>query len=296
MKTALITGAYRGLGYEVARQLSERGWTVIVTARRNDRGSAAAAKLKNALFLELDITDDSSVARAAKEVSMLDVLVDNAGIIVQGDQDVLSIRPEVVARTIATNALGALRVSQAFVPHLLKSPGGRIVNVSSGAGQLSDMGTWSPAYAISKTTLNAITCQLAAALKDKGITVNSVCPGWCRTEMGGANAPRSVEEGAAGIVWLVAEPRRRGRACSGGTRKSSRGECLKGAAETALFGKTHFNTCSDLDLWERNGAAGRLGRCRRPLHGGVEFPITRRTLAPLAPCARSGLRATRRGP
>jgi NAD(P)-dependent dehydrogenase (short-subunit alcohol dehydrogenase family) len=205
MKTALITGAYRGLGYEVARQLSERGWTVIVTARRNDRGSAAAAKLKNASFLELDITDDSSVARAAKEVSMLDVLVNNAGIIVQGDQDVLTIRPEVVARTIATNALGALRVSQAFVPHLLKSPGGRIVNVSSGAGQLSDMGTWSPAYAISKTTLNAITCQLAAALKDKGITVNSVCPGWCRTEMGGANAPRSVEEGAAGIVWLVAD-------------------------------------------------------------------------------------------
>jgi len=99
MKTALITGADRGLGYEVARQLSERGWNVIVTARRKDRGSAAA-KLKNALFLELDITDDSSVAR-----------------------------------TIATNALGALRVPQAFVPHLLKSPGGRIVNVSSGAGQ-----------------------------------------------------------------------------------------------------------------------------------------------------------------
>ena len=101
--------------------------------------------------------------------------------------------------------LGALRVSQAFVPRLLKSPAGRIVNVSSGAGQLSDMGTWSPAYAASKTTLNAITCLLAAALKDKGIAVNSVCPGWCRTEMGGANAPRSVEEGAAGIVWLAAD-------------------------------------------------------------------------------------------
>ena len=205
MKTALITGANRGLGYEVARQLSERGWNVIVTARRKDGGSAAAAKLKNALFLELNITDDSSVARAAKGVSMLDVLVNNAGIIVQGDQAVLTIRPEVVARTIATNALGALRVSQALVPHLLKSPGGRIVNVSSGAGQLSDMGTWSPAYAISKTALNAVTCQLAAALKDKGIAVNSVCPGWCRTQMGGPNAPRSVEEGAAGIAWLVAD-------------------------------------------------------------------------------------------
>ena len=88
---------------------------------------------------------------------------------------------------------------------LLKSSAGRIVNVSSGAGQLSDMGTWSPAYAASKTTLNAITCLLAAALKDKGIAVNSVCPGWCRTEMGGPNAPRSVEEGAAGIVWLAAD-------------------------------------------------------------------------------------------
>jgi NAD(P)-dependent dehydrogenase (short-subunit alcohol dehydrogenase family) len=205
MKTALITGAYRGLGYEVARQLSGRGWKVIVTARRRDQGSAAAAKLRDASFLELDITDDASVACAAKEVSALDVLINNAGIIMEGDQDILTIRPEVVARTIATNALGALRVSQAFVPRLLKSPAGRIVNVSSGTGQLSDMGTWSPAYAISKTALNAITCGLAAALKDKGVAVNSVCPGWCRTEMGGPTAPRSAEEGAAGIVWLAAD-------------------------------------------------------------------------------------------
>jgi NAD(P)-dependent dehydrogenase (short-subunit alcohol dehydrogenase family) len=205
MKTALITGAYRGLGYEVARQLSQRAWKVIVTARRKDQGSAAAAKLRNASFLELDITDDASVARAANEVPALEVLINNAGIIAEGEQDILAVRPDVVARTIATNALGALRVAQAFVPHLLKSPAGRIVNVSSGAGQLSDIATWSPAYAISKTTLNAITCQLAAALKDKGIAVNSVCPGWCRTEMGGPTAPRSVEEGAAGIVWLAAD-------------------------------------------------------------------------------------------
>jgi NAD(P)-dependent dehydrogenase (short-subunit alcohol dehydrogenase family) len=204
MKTALITGAYRGLGYEVARQLSERGWIVILTARRPDQGSAAA-KLKNASFLELDVTDDASAAQAAKGVSELDVLINNAAIIADGDQDILTIKPEVLARTIVTNALGALRVSQAFVPRLVKSSAGRIVNVSSGAGQLSDMGTWSPAYAASKTTLNAITCLLSAALKDKGIAVNSVCPGWCRTEMGGPNAPRSVEEGAAGIVWLAAD-------------------------------------------------------------------------------------------
>jgi NAD(P)-dependent dehydrogenase (short-subunit alcohol dehydrogenase family) len=203
MKTVLITGAYRGLGYEVARRLSERGWNVILTARRKNEGTAAAAKLKNGSFLELDITADDSVARIAKEVPKLDVLINNAAIIAEGDQDILTISPELVARTIATNALGALRVSQALAPHL-KRGAGRIINVSSGAGQLSDMGTWSPAYSLSKTTLNGITCMLAAALKEKGISVNSVCPGWCRTEMGGPTAPRSVEDGAAGIVWLAA--------------------------------------------------------------------------------------------
>ncbi len=205
MKTVLITGAYRGLGFEVARQLSHRGWEVFLTARRKDQGAAAAAKLRNATFLELDITSDSSVRRVAKKVPKLDVLINNAAIIAEGDQDILTVQPEVLARTIETNALGALRVAQAFVPHLLKSSAGRIVNISSGAGQLSDMGTWSPAYSASKTALNAITCLLAAALKERRVAVNSVCPGWCRTEMGGSNAPRSAEEGAAGIVWLAAD-------------------------------------------------------------------------------------------
>src|SRR6267142_4090994 len=205
MKTVLITGAYRGLGFETARQLSERGWKVILTARRREQGAAAVAKLKNSTFLELDINDAASVANAARKVSELDILINNAAIIAEGDQDILTVRPELIAGTIETNALGALRVSQAFVPHLLKSSSGRIVNVSSGAGQLSDMGTWSPAYSASKTTLNAITCLLAAALKERGVAVNSVCPGWCRTEMGGAGAPRSVEEGADGIVWLAAD-------------------------------------------------------------------------------------------
>ena len=205
MKRVLITGAYRGLGYEVARRLSERGWQVILTARRKQQGATAAAKLKNTSFLELDITNDSSVSRAAGEVSELDVLINNAAIIEDGDQDILTISPEIMARTIQTNALGALRVCQAFIPVLLKSSAGRIMNVSSGAGQLSDMGTWSPAYAASKAALNAITCLLAVALKDKGVAVNSVCPGWCRTDMGGSGAPRSAEEGATGIVWLAAD-------------------------------------------------------------------------------------------
>lgn len=205
MKTALVTGAYRGLGFEVARQLSERGFRVILTARRADAGIAAAAKLKNGSFLEIDITDSGSVARAASQVTELDVLINNAAIIAEGDSDILQITPELVAETILTNTLGALRVTQAFLPLLLQSRAGRIVNVSSGGGQLSEPGTWAPAYCISKTALNAITCQFAAALKDQRIAVNSVCPGWCRTEMGGQAAPRSVEEGAAGIVWLAAD-------------------------------------------------------------------------------------------
>jgi len=205
MKTALITGACRGLGFEVARQLSLRDFRVILTARRRDAGEAAAAKLKNATFIELDITDPASVAEAAGEVDELDVLVNNAAILVDGDEDILRIDPDLVLKTLANNTLGALRVAQAFVPHLSRSAAGRIVNVSSGGGQLADMGTWAPAYCISKTALNALTCQLAAALKGKGIAVNSVCPGWCRTEMGGQGAPRSPEEGASGIVWLAAD-------------------------------------------------------------------------------------------
>lgn len=205
MKTVLITGSYRGLGFEAARQLSERGWKVILTARSRSKASSASSKLENSTFLELDVTDEKSITKAVKQVPQLDVLINNAGTILEGDQDILAIRAELIERSIDANALGALRVSQALIPQLLKSSNGRIVNVSSGAGQLSDMGTWSPAYSASKTTLNAITCLLAAALKDKGIAVNAVCPGWCRTEMGGAAAPRSAEEGAEGIVWLAAD-------------------------------------------------------------------------------------------
>ncbi len=207
MKTALITGAYRGIGLETARQLSARGFKVIVTARDLEKASAAAASLPNARALQLDTNDEASVARAAAAVPELDVLINNAAILEAGDADVLCIPLEIVERTLINNVVGALRVAQAFVPHLSHSKAGRIVNVSSGGGQLGDddTSTWAPAYCISKTALNGVTCQLAAALKGHGIAVNSVCPGWCRTEMGGAEATRSAAEGAAGIVWLAVE-------------------------------------------------------------------------------------------
>lgn len=207
MKTVLITGASRGLGFETARLLSDRGFRVILSARDRPRGEAAAAQLPGATFVQLDITDAASVAGAVQQIAALDVLINNAGIIAEGDAEILSIPLEIVERTLVNNTLGALRVAQAFAPRLMKSPAGRIVNVSSGGGQLGDgeAATWAPAYCISKTALNAVTCQLAAALKGNNIAVNSVCPGWCRTDMGGAGAPRSAEQGAEGIAWLAAD-------------------------------------------------------------------------------------------
>ena len=205
MKTVLITGAYRGLGLEVARQLAARDHKIILTARNRTIGQAAALSLPHATFLELDVTDSTSIARAAQQVTELDVLINNAAIKANGDEDILRIPVELVAQTIATNTLGALRVAQAFVPHLRHSRAGRIVNVSSSAGQFSGIDAALPAYRISKAALNAATCTLAAALQPDHIAVNAVCPGWCRTEMGGPNATRSPEEGAADIVWLAAD-------------------------------------------------------------------------------------------
>jgi NAD(P)-dependent dehydrogenase (short-subunit alcohol dehydrogenase family) len=195
MSTALITGANKGIGAEVARQLAKRGWRVIRTARQPPDDS----------FIQLDVTDPASIAAAAGKIDELDVLVNNAGTIEDADENILTLDPEIVRRTMETNTLGALRVTQAFLPALLKSRNSRIINVSSGAGQLSDMGTWSPAYCISKTALNAVTCQFAEVLREKAIPVNLVCPGWVRTDMGGPNAPRSVEEGADTIVWLATD-------------------------------------------------------------------------------------------
>src|ERR687892_2172657 len=119
-------------------------------------------------------------------------------------KDVLTITPEIFETTLRTNTLGALLVAQAFVPFLQKSDAPRIVNVSSGGGQLADGADgWAPAYCISKTALNGVTSQLAAALPK--FAVNSVCPGWVRTDMGGQGATRSVEEGADTIVWLASD-------------------------------------------------------------------------------------------
>ena len=218
---ALVTGANKGIGFEVARQLARKGFRVFLGARNREAGRAAAEKLRRegekernneghdvVTVLQIDVADAESVERAAEEFSRhsdrLDTLVNNAGILLDGDKDVLTATPEIFETTLRTNTLGALLVAQAFVPFLKKSDAPRIVNVSSGGGQLADGADgWAPAYCISKTALNGVTVQLVAALPK--FAINSVCPGWVRTDMGGTNATRSVAEGASGIVWLAAD-------------------------------------------------------------------------------------------
>jgi len=212
MKIALVTGANKGIGREVARQLAAKGFHVFIGARNRSAGRKAADEIAKkggeATFLEIDVSDNNSVAAAAREFAKasdhLDVLVNNAGIIVDGDDAILEINDELLRKTLETNALGALRVMRACVPLLAKSKTPRVINVSSGGGQLTGGADgWSPAYCISKTALNGVTSQLAAALPK--FAVNSVCPGWVRTDMGGQSATRSVEEGADTVVWLASE-------------------------------------------------------------------------------------------
>ena len=220
-RVALVTGANKGIGFEVARQLAREGYRVFLGARDEKAGEAAAEKLRaegarttkdkcddDIRFLKIDISKPDSIESAAEDFSKqsdhLDVLINNAGILLDDDKDILKCSPEMFETTLRTNTLGTLLVSQAFVPFLKKSDTPRIVNVSSGGGQL-DGGAdgWAPAYCISKTALNGVTVQLAAALPK--FAVNSVCPGWVRTDMGGSNATRSVAEGASGIFWVACE-------------------------------------------------------------------------------------------
>jgi NAD(P)-dependent dehydrogenase (short-subunit alcohol dehydrogenase family) len=212
VKTALITGANKGIGREVARQLAGKRFHVFVGARNIKAGRKAADEIAKqggkATFLEIDIADNNSVTGAARGFSKisnhLDVLVNNAAIVADEDDAILQVSDDLLRKTLETNTLGALRVTRAFLPFLEKSQAPRVINVSSGSGQLTDGADgWAPAYSVSKTALNGVTSQLATALPK--VAVNSVCPGWVRTDMGGENANRSVEEGADTIVWLAAE-------------------------------------------------------------------------------------------
>jgi NAD(P)-dependent dehydrogenase (short-subunit alcohol dehydrogenase family) len=179
MKTALITGANKGIGYEAARQLAAKGFHVFLGARNPQAGRKAVQALGNSgaktTFIQLDVTGAESVTAAAREFAKfadhLDVLVNNAGILFDGDSAILEVDVDLVQKTLETNTLGPLRVAQAFAPMLTKSSAPRIINVSSGGGQLTDGADgWAPAYCISKTALNGVTSQLASALPKFAVT------------------------------------------------------------------------------------------------------------------------------
>jgi len=218
-RVAVVTGANRGIGFETCRQLARRGFNVVLAARDEAKGGPAAQRLREERldvdFAPLDVTDDESVRRFAqgleKTHGRVDVLVNNAGIMLDGKDgsgpdaaSVLKAKVETLRRTMEVNVCGALRVTQALLT-LMPRDGARIINVSSGMGQLSEMNGGWPAYRISKAALNALTRIFAEELKDTGIRVNSVCPGWVKTDMGGPNAERTPEKGAETIVWLATE-------------------------------------------------------------------------------------------
>jgi NAD(P)-dependent dehydrogenase (short-subunit alcohol dehydrogenase family) len=213
LRIALVTGANRGIGFEVCRQLATEGLLVLLTARDARKAKAAADALSRAGRVEplaLDVADANSIAKAAAEVArqhgQLNILINNAGINYDTWETVENADINgMVMETITTNLLGPWRVCQAFLPLLRKSCAGRIVNVSSESGSLTKMGSGPPAYQVTKAALNGLTRTLAGELRGSRILVNSVCPGWVATEMGGAGG-RPIADGAAGIIWAATLP------------------------------------------------------------------------------------------
>ena len=213
-KTAIVTGGNRGLGLEISRQLVAAGVRVVIGARDPVKGERAVRTLKAGDLAEchaLDVNDTRSVDRFVEHVEKRHgapaILVNNAGVYPEDpDAKVVDTRTALWRETFETNLFGAVRLCRVVVPLMQRVGYGRVVNLSSGLGQISQMGAGSPAYRVSKAALNAFTATLAAEVKDTGILVNSMSPGWVRTDMGGADAPRGVEEGADTAVWLAMLP------------------------------------------------------------------------------------------
>lgn len=221
-RVALVTGANKGLGFEIARQLVEKKIKVLMGTRDHNSGLKAREALKHRGFdvhlILLDVTDPMSIQaavdRITDEAKRLDILVNNAGILIDPQSGILEMNTVTLQNTLETNAFGPLLLSQACIALMAANNYGRIVNISSTLGSLADMADWgspyaevrSPAYRLSKTILNGITLMLAAALRNSNILVNSACPGWVRTDLGGSRAPLSAKQGADTPVWLATLP------------------------------------------------------------------------------------------
>ncbi|WCE32529.1 SDR family oxidoreductase [Vibrio sp. SCSIO 43137] len=208
---ALVTGANRGLGKEVSRQLAEQGYTVIVTSRSLQNAQSAVEELKgnNLIAAQLDVANPDSIKQLSEQVlqqfGRIDVLVNNAAIHYDTWQSAYNADMNTVQEAMQTDVYGAWRMVQTFLPLLRKSAHPRIVNVSSGGGALNGMSGGTPAYSVTKASLNALTLMLADELKREKFLVNAVCPGWVATDMGGFGG-RPVKDGASGIVWAATLP------------------------------------------------------------------------------------------
>ncbi len=239
-KVAIVTGADRGIGFQICRQLGELGFQVVLTSPDPGQGKAAAEKLKNAglavTYRVLDLLNDRHPAAlrsfVMKKFGRVDVLVNNAGISLDAGMSkvegllrrrikkapkkmgygegpgILEADTDIMRATLDVNTLGALKMCQTFIPLMMKARYGRVINISSTLGQLNSMTDAEkvPAYQLSKTALNAVTKMAADACRGTNVAVNSVCPGWTRTDLGGPEAPQSPEEAAKDIVWLAARP------------------------------------------------------------------------------------------
>jgi len=214
-KVAIVTGANRGIGYEICRKLGQLDIHVVLTSRDAAKGKAACQSLRGEelpiTFCRLEVTSARSVralaAFVAKRFGRLDILVNNAGIMIDPHgARLVELEPKILRTTLETNTLGPLMLIQALLPLMKARSYGRIVNLSSTLGQLSEMKSGTPSYRISKTALNALTRIVADEARASGILVNSMSPGWVKTRMGGANAPRTVAQGADTAVWLATLP------------------------------------------------------------------------------------------
>jgi len=209
-RITVVTGANRGIGFEVCRQLGRLGLRVVLCSRDVSRGTEAAARLRSedldVVSHQLEVTDQQSVDAFAawldSEYGRLDVLVNNAGIM-PNKKRVLEATLEEVEAMWQVNLIGVWRTTLALLPLLQRGGWGRIVNVSSEAGSLARVNAVATAYRVSKTALNVFTKSLAEELLPRGILANAVCPGWVASDMGGPEATRTLEQGAASILWAV---------------------------------------------------------------------------------------------
>jgi NAD(P)-dependent dehydrogenase (short-subunit alcohol dehydrogenase family) len=214
MRTAIVTGANRGIGMEICRQLLRQDIRVILTSRAKVKGMAALESLQGnpgeIHYHQLDVTDQESIQQlrdfVVSRFGVADILINNAAILPDPFGRILKVGADKFRNAFETNTLGPLLLCQAFIPIMRKQNYGRVVNVSSGAGQIEHMTNDMPAYRMSKIALNGLTLILAKSVRGTNVLVNAACPGWVRSDMGGPNADRSLEEGAQGIVWLANLP------------------------------------------------------------------------------------------